>query len=75
MQIVDLPKNLEKKLSTLAKKTGRSRAFHTLELITYFIDDLEDLYIAQRRQKNPGKTIPHEKIVADFKRRRKKPGA
>lgn len=37
----------ERRLNDLAKRTGKTPAFHLQELIAYGIEDLEDLYLAE----------------------------
>ena len=50
MLAVRLPEDLEARLDALAKKTGRTKSFYAREAIAEYIDDLEDLYLAQKRQ-------------------------
>ena len=44
-----LPDDIGKRLTELAKRTGRSKTYYTLEAIREHLDDLEDLYIAEQR--------------------------
>ena len=44
-----LPENLSKRLTRLAKRTGRSKTFYMVEAIREHLDDLEDLYLAEQR--------------------------
>jgi RHH-type rel operon transcriptional repressor/antitoxin RelB len=37
----------EQRLKDLAKRTGKTPAFHLQELIAHGIEDLEDLYLAE----------------------------
>jgi RHH-type rel operon transcriptional repressor/antitoxin RelB len=39
---------LDKRLERLAKLTGRSKAFYIREAVSTHIDDLEDIYLADR---------------------------
>ena len=59
MLALRLPDDLEARLDALAKKTGRTKSFYAREAITEYIDDLEDLYLAQKRQalRERGKTV------------------
>ena len=50
MLALRLPDDLEARLDALAKKTGRTKSFYAREAIAEYIDDLEDLYLAQKRQ-------------------------
>ena len=38
---------LDSRLATLAKKTGRSKAFYATEAIEEFLDDHEDYFLAK----------------------------
>jgi len=42
---IRLPPEIEERLETLAKKTGRTKAFYVREMIEDNIDDLEDYYM------------------------------
>lgn len=44
-----LPDDVAARLQTLADKTGRSKTFYMVEAINAHLDDLEDLYLAERR--------------------------
>ena len=44
-----LPDDIGKRLTELSKRTGRSKTYYILEAIREHLDDLEDLYIAERR--------------------------
>ena len=45
---VRLDPDLEQRLSALAKRTGRSRAYYIREAIASYMDDLEDIYLAEQ---------------------------
>jgi RHH-type transcriptional regulator, rel operon repressor / antitoxin RelB len=49
MLALRLPEDLEARLEALARKTGRTKSFYAREAIVEYIDDLEDLYLAQKR--------------------------
>lgn len=49
MLTVDLPKEVEARLDRLSSETGRSMADHVLEAILEYLDDLEDLHLAEQR--------------------------
>jgi RHH-type rel operon transcriptional repressor/antitoxin RelB len=61
MLAIRLPEEIESRLGNLAKKTGRTKTFYAREAILEYIDDLEDLYLAEKRlgdiQKGKTKTI------------------
>ena len=45
---VRLSEETERRLTALATSTGRSKAFYIREAILKHIDDLEDIYLAER---------------------------
>ncbi len=45
---IDLPEEIEKKVSRLVTETGRSRNFY-LQAILEFLEDLEDASLAEKR--------------------------
>jgi RHH-type rel operon transcriptional repressor/antitoxin RelB len=49
MLALRLPRDLEARLDALARKTGRTKSFYAREALVEYIDDLEDLYLAQKR--------------------------
>ncbi len=49
MLAVGLPADVEARLDSLAKATGRSGSFYARQAILQHLDDLEDLYIAEQR--------------------------
>ncbi len=46
---IRLPSDVEARLQNLATLTGRSKTFYVTEAIVEHLDDLEDLYLAERR--------------------------
>ncbi len=46
---VRLPEEAERRLDALARKTGRSKTFYIREAILEHLDDLEDIYLAEKR--------------------------
>jgi len=46
---VRLPEEAEKRLDALAATTGRSKAFYIREAILEHLDDLEDVFLAEKR--------------------------
>ena len=65
-----LPEDLNKRLNSLAEKTGRSKTFYMLEAIKQHISDLEDLYLAEQRLINirAGKTqaLPIQEVMTRY---------
>ena len=53
MIAVRLPKEIESRLDNLAKLTGRTKTFYVREAILDHLEDLEDIYIAEKRLKHP----------------------
>ena len=49
MLALRLPAQIEKRLVSLAKKTGRSKSFYAREAILRHLEDLEDYHLARRR--------------------------
>ncbi len=48
MLAIRLPPEIEKRLATLSKKTGRTKTFYAREAIMNYIEDLEDSYAAEK---------------------------
>ena len=57
MLAIRLPEALEKRLTSLASETGRTKTALAREAIVEYIDDLEDLYLAESRARLGRKTI------------------
>jgi len=49
MLSIRLDPDIEKRLSELAKRTGRTKTYYARELIEGNIEDLEDRYLAEAR--------------------------
>ena len=49
MLAIRLPEEIESRLEALAKATGRTKTFYAREAILEYIDDLEDIYLAEKR--------------------------
>ena len=49
MLAIRLPADIENRLDVLAKATGRTKTFYAREAILEYLDDLEDLYLAEQR--------------------------
>jgi len=67
MLAIRLPQAIEKRLEKLARRTGRTKSFYVREAILQHIEDLEDIYLAERslRRIRDGKegTIPLEDVL------------
>ena len=49
MLAIRLPAEVENHLEALAQATGRTKTFYVREAILEHLNDLEDLYLAERR--------------------------
>ncbi|OPX34903.1 MAG: CopG family transcriptional regulator [Desulfobacteraceae bacterium 4484_190.1] len=67
---VRLPNDIEKRLTILAKTTGRSKAFYIREAIQEYLDDLEDIYMAkevlERIRKGEEEIYTLEEVEREF---------
>jgi RHH-type rel operon transcriptional repressor/antitoxin RelB len=48
MLAIRLPEGIEERLEILAKATGRTKTFYAREAILEHLDDLEDIYLAEK---------------------------
>jgi RHH-type rel operon transcriptional repressor/antitoxin RelB len=46
---IRLPQDVEKRLQNLSEKTGRKKSFYIKEALLEHLDDIEDIYLAERR--------------------------
>jgi RHH-type rel operon transcriptional repressor/antitoxin RelB len=51
MLAIRLPKEIELRLDFLAKATGRTKTFYAREAILAYLEDLEDVYLADKSMK------------------------
>lgn len=67
MLAIRLPEAIEKRLDRLAKRTGRTKTYYAREAILKYLDDLEDIYFAEKElaaiRSGRSKTIPLEEIM------------
>lgn len=49
MLAIRLPPEIEARLERLAKRTGRTKTYYAREALLEYIDDMEDLYLAEKR--------------------------
>ena len=70
MLAIRLPADVEKRLAALAEATGRTKTFYAREAIVEYIDDLEDLYLAEQRlaeiREGRVRTVPLEDVMRDY---------
>lgn len=70
MLAIRLPVEVENRLEALAKATGRTKTFYAREAILEYLDDLEDLYLAEQRlidiRAGKTKTVPLEEVMRKY---------
>lgn len=49
MLSIRLPAEIESRLDALSKETGRPKSYYVREAILEYLDDLEDVYLAEQR--------------------------
>lgn len=49
MLALRLPPELEKRLTDLAARTGRTKSYYARQALIEYIEDMEDLYLAEQR--------------------------
>ena len=62
MLAIRLPESIEERLAALARETGRTKTSLAREAILEYLDDLEDLYLAEARARRNRKTIPLQEV-------------
>ena len=67
---IRLPGNIEARLQYLATLTGRTKSFYITEAICEHLDDLEDLYLAEREleaiRAGTSETVPLEEVMKRY---------
>ncbi len=66
MLALRLPPEIEERLDSLAHKTGRTKSFYAREAILKHIEDLEDIYLAERRLAKNERRISLDDLEVDF---------
>ncbi len=66
MLALRLPPEIEKRLDDLARRTGRSKSFYAREAILKHIEDLEDIFLAERRLKRGAARVSLEELEREF---------
>jgi len=65
---IRLPEDIEVRLNSLAKRTGRSKTFYARKAIMEYLADMEDLYLAEqvvhRLERGEERTAPLEEVEA-----------
>lgn len=69
MLAIRLPDNIEKRLARLAKRTGRTKTYYAREAILRHLEDLEDIYYADKElaaiRSGRSKTFPLEQVMRE----------
>lgn len=69
MLAIRLPATIEKRLDLLSKQTGRPKSYYVREALVNHLDNLEDIYIAEKRLEDlrAGRsyTIPLEEMMKE----------
>ncbi|HET7105719.1 MAG TPA: TraY domain-containing protein [Candidatus Acidoferrum sp.] len=67
MLAIRIPASIEKRLEKLARRTGRTKTFYVREAILQHLDELEDLYLAERSldriRRGESPTVPLEDVL------------
>ena len=70
MLAIRLPAEVETRLDNLARSTGRTKTFYAREAILEHLDDMEDMYLAEKRlaeiRAGRSKTIPLENVMKQY---------
>ncbi len=70
MLALRLPREIEDRLDALAKRTGRSKSYYAREAILEHLDDLEDVYLAEREMESirsgGAATIPLDELMKRY---------
>jgi len=67
---IQLPNDVENRLDQLANRTGRSKTFYVQEAIVEYLDDLEDLCLAEHEleeiRAGRAKTTPLAEVMKRY---------
>ena len=70
MLAIRLPEDIEHRLESLAKATGRTKTFFAREAILEYLADLEDLHLAETRladyQSGKSETISLQQLMKQY---------
>jgi RHH-type transcriptional regulator, rel operon repressor / antitoxin RelB len=70
MLAIRLPEKIEKRLDRLAKRTGRTKTYYAREAIVQHLEDLEDIYIAEKRladiRAGRARAIPLDEVIRRY---------
>ncbi len=70
MLAIRLPQPIEKRLEKLARRTGRTKTYYARQAILEHLEDLEDLYLAERTleriRSGEERTVPLKKLMKRY---------
>jgi RHH-type rel operon transcriptional repressor/antitoxin RelB len=70
MLAIRLPQSVERRLEKLARRTGRTKGFYAREAILQHLEDLEDIYLADRAleriHSGKSKTMPLDEVMKRY---------
>lgn len=70
MLAIRLPAEIEERLEKLAKSTGRTKSFYVRQAILEHLEELEDIYLAERAlediRQGKQKTTPLTKVMKRY---------
>lgn len=70
MLAIRLPVTIEKRLGRLAKRTGRTKTYYAREAILQYLDDLEDIHLAEKEleavRAGRSRTVALEKLMRRY---------
>ncbi|EFI35763.1 CopG domain protein DNA-binding domain protein [Desulfonatronospira thiodismutans ASO3-1] len=49
---IRIPDDINRRLTELAEATGRTKAYYIKEALNEYLEDLEDIYLAQKRSED-----------------------
>jgi RHH-type rel operon transcriptional repressor/antitoxin RelB len=66
MLAIRLDRDIEDRLNSLVKKTGRTKTFYARQAILQHLEDLEDIYLARERLGRPGRTYSAQEVKREL---------
>jgi len=70
MLAIRLPAEVESRLDALARATGRTKTFYARKAILEYLDDLEDVYLAEQRladlRASKTQAVPLEEVMKQY---------
>lgn len=67
---IRLPREIENRLEKLSLQTGRSKSFYVKEALLDHLDDIEDVYLAEKRLEDiragRTQTIPLQEVMKRY---------